>query len=247
LRVLMAQAVGAVFAFLGAFSAAAWFGLPAPLFLVLTTQGLIAARLGERLFRLPRWWIPIQMAMPPAAGLLSGFDVPAWIYLAAFVLLALVFWNAAGSRVPLYLTNATTETALATLLPARPGARFIDLGHGFGATVLTLAKVRPDMIVEGIESAPFPFLVSWVRRLFAGPANARILYGDFWRRSLAPYDMVYVFLSPAPMSAVFEKAKAEMSPGSLLVSNSFAVEGIEPSEVRMLDDGRRTRLYLYRM
>jgi hypothetical protein len=86
-----------------------------------------------------------------------------------------------------------------------------------------------------------------VRRLFAGPSNARILYGDFWRRSLAPYDMVYVFLSPAPMSAVFEKAKAEMSPGSLLVSNSFAVEGIEPSEVRMLDDGRRTRLYLYRM
>lgn len=246
LRVLLAQAVGAFFAFLGAFAAAAWFGLTAPLFVVLVTQGVIAARLGERLFRLPRWWIPIQMVMPPAAALLSGFDVPAWIYLAAFVVLALVFWNAAGSRVPLYLTNATTETALATLLPDRPGARFIDLGHGFGATVLTLAKVRPDMIVEGIESAPFPFLVSWIRRLIIGPANARILYGDLWKRGLAPYDMVYVFLSPAPMSAIFEKAKAEMMPGSLLVSNSFAVEGIEPTETRVLDDGRRTKLYLYR-
>jgi predicted O-methyltransferase YrrM len=247
MRVLLAQAVGAFFAFLGAFSAAAWFGLSAPLFLVLVTQGVIAARLGERLFRLPRWWIPIQMVMPPAAALLSGLDVPAWIYLAAFVVLALIFWNAAGSRVPLYLTNKTTETALATLLPAKPAARFIDLGHGFGATVLMLAKVRPDMIVEGIESAPFPFLVSWARRLFANQANARIRYGDFWKHSLAPYDMVYVFLSPAPMSAIYDKARAEMQPGSLLVSNSFAVEGIEPSETRVLDDGRRTRLYLYRM
>lgn len=247
MRVLLAQAVGAFFAFLGAFSAAAWFGLSAPLFLVLVTQGVIAARLGERLFRLPRWWIPIQMVMPSAAALLSGFDVPAWIYLAAFIVLALVFWNAAGSRVPLYLTNATTETALAALLPPRPAARFIDLGHGFGATVLTLAKVRPDMIVEGIESAPFPFVVSWVRRLFRGPANARILYGDLWKRDLAGYDMVYVFLSPAPMSALYEKARAEMTPGSLLISNSFAVDGIEPTETRVLDDGRRTRLYLYRM
>jgi precorrin-6B methylase 2 len=214
---------------------------------VLVTQGVIAARLGERLFRLPRWWIPIQMVMPPAAALLSGFEVPGWIYLAAFGVLALVFWNAAGSRVPLYLTNTTTETALATLLPPRPGARFIDLGHGFGSAVLELAKVRSDMTVEGIESAPFPFFVSWLRRLVTGPANARILYGDFWKRSLAGYDMVYVFLSPAPMSALFEKARAEMTPGSLLVSNSFAVEGVEPSETRVLDDGRRTRLYLYRM
>lgn len=246
-RVLITQAVGAFFAFFGAFSAAAWFGLAAPLFLVLATQGLIAARLGERLFRLPRWWIPIQMVMPPLAGLLSGFDVPAWAYLAAFAVLALVFWNAAGSRVPLYLTNTTTETALATLLPTTPNARVIDLGHGFGATVLALARVRPDLAVEGIESAPVPFLVSWVRRLILGPANAKIRYGDFWRQSLAPYDLVYAFLSPAPMSALYDKAKAEMKPGSLLVSNSFAVDNVEPSETRVLEDGRRTKLYLYRM
>ena len=61
-RVLVAQAVGAFFAFFGAFAAAAWFGMTAPLFLVLVTQGIIAARLGERLFHLPRWWIQIGRA-----------------------------------------------------------------------------------------------------------------------------------------------------------------------------------------
>ena len=62
IRMLVAQAVGAFFAFFGAFAAAAWFGLTAPLFLVLVTQGIIAARLGERLFHLPRWWIQIGRA-----------------------------------------------------------------------------------------------------------------------------------------------------------------------------------------
>ena len=246
-RVLAAQAVGALFAFLGAFAGAAWFGVSAPLFLVLVTQGVIAARLGERLFRLPRWWIPIQMTMPAAAALVSMFEVPAWIYLAAFIILALFFWNSARSRVPLYLTNATTETALATLLPPRPGARFVDLGHGFGSTVLMLAKVRPDMAIEGIESAPIPFLVSYIRKLVVGPRNAHFVYGDFWRHSLAGYDMVYAFLSPAPMSALYAKATAEMAPGSLLVSNSFAIAERDADEVLTLDDGRRTRLYLYRM
>ncbi len=246
-RVLLTQAVGALFAFTGAFAGAIWLGQTAPLFVVLAVQGIIAARLGERLFRLPRWWIPIQMAMPPAAALASSLAVPAWIYLAAFAILTLVFWNAARSRVPLYLTNDTTVMALAALLPLRPGARFVDLGHGFGGTVIDLARVRPDMRIEGIESAPLPFLVSWARRLLTGPVNAHMIYGDFWNRSLAPYDVVYAFLSPAPMSALRDKARREMTPGSLLISNSFQIEDRAAYEVKTLDDGRRTRLYLYKM
>lgn len=244
---LLTQTIGALLAFTGAFAGAVWLGVTAPLFVVLAVQGIIAARLGERLFRLPRWWIPIQMAMPPAAALASLLEVPAWLYLAAFSILALVFWNAARSRVPLYLTNDTTVMALAKLLPLKPGGRFVDLGHGFGGTAIDLARVRPDMRFEGIESAPLPFLVSWLRRLLAGPANARMIYGDFWNRSLAGYDVVYAFLSPAPMSALFEKARREMTPGSLLISNSFQIEDRAADEVKVLDDGRRTRLLLYRM
>src|SRR5690606_8899140 len=209
-------------------------------------QGVIAALLGRPL-GLPRWWIPIQMVLPPAAALASMAAVPAWVPLALFVLLTLVFWNSARSRVPLYLTNRTTELALASLVPPKPGAKVLDIGHGLGAAVMALARIRPDIQAEGIENAPIPFALSWARNLVAGPRNARLIYGDFWRRSLAGYDLVYAFLSPAPMSALYAKAKAEMDAGSVLVSNTFAVDGIEPDEVPVLDDARKSRLNDNRM
>jgi hypothetical protein len=42
---------------------------------------------------------------------------------------------------------------------------------------------------------------------------------------LAGQDVVYAFLSPAPMKQLWAKAQAEMTPGSLFVSNSFPVPG----------------------
>ena len=68
-----------------------------------------------------------------------------------------------------------------------------------------------------------------------------------WRADLAGYDVVYAFLSPAPMPALGEKAKREMRPGSLLVSNSFAVPEVSPERVIELDDARQTLLYCYRL
>jgi hypothetical protein len=57
---------------------------------------------------------------------------------------------------------------------------------------------------------------------------------------------VYAFLSPVPMAEVWRKATEELRPGSLLVSNSFPVEGVTPDAVIEVPDRRRTRLYLYR-
>jgi hypothetical protein len=71
--------------------------------------------------------------------------------------------------------------------------------------------------------------------------------GDFWHHPLGPYDMVYAFLSPLPMPRLWEKAKAEMRPGSLLVSNSFPVPDVEPQRVIEIADRRGTRLYCYSM
>ena len=246
-RVLLAQAAGALIAFVGAFGLVAWFGIRLDLFFVLAAGGTIAAWLGERYLRLPRWWIPAQMAMPPAAALISSLDLPTWIYLAGFFVLLTLYWNAARGRVPLYLTNEVTRQALNDLLPEKPRLRFLDLGHGFGGTVLALADARPQQSFTGIESAPLPFVISRLRSLFAGAPNARLDYGDFWKRDLRPYDVVYAFLSPVPMQALYAKARAELSPGSLLISNSFPIPERAADDVRILGDRRGTRLFVYRI
>ncbi len=70
---------------------------------------------------------------------------------------------------------------------------------------------------------------------------------SLWETDLADSDLVYAFLSPEPMPALFEKARRQMKPGSLFVSNSFAVPDVEADEVWELSDRRGTRLYLYGM
>lgn len=217
-------------------------GLPVPALILL--QGGLAAAIGV-LSRLPRWWAAINLLLPFAIWAALAWQLPAWIYLAAFIALLTVFWNSSGDRVPLYLSNRATWAALAELLPEKPGIRFADLGCGLGGTLVYLSARRPDGEFTGVESAPLPALLSWLRLL--ARRNARLVRADLWRHDLSSYDVVYCFLSPVPMPQLHEKARREMRPGSLLISNSFEVPGAPPDETVQLGDRRRTRLLIWRM
>lgn len=209
--------------------------------LISLLQGGLAALIALQL-RAPRWWIPIHLAFMPLVVIVHGLDIaPGW-FLAAFVLLLLVFWRTDRSRVPLYLTNAATAEALLKLLPATP-CRVLDLGCGDGGLLRQLAKARPDCLFTGIEHAPLPWLAARLRTL--GLTNVTIRYGDFWQEPLGRYAVVYAFLSPAPMPQLWTKAMREMSPGALLVSNSFAVPGQPADATVEVADRRNTRLFLY--
>jgi hypothetical protein len=213
--------------------------------LILAAQGVVAAVIGMK-WGLPGWWIPLHLVLPAAAGAALMLELRSWVFLAAFVALALVFWNATGERVPLYLSNRRTWAALSQVVG--PDARqFIDIGCGIGGTLVHMARARPELGVTGIESAPLPFAAAWLRCTLSGAPNVSVRYGDFWNLDLADFDAVYAFLSPAPMPALYEKARAEMKPGSRLISNSFAVPGHEPDETVELDDRRRTRLLIWRL
>lgn len=215
---------------------------PAFLLGAAVTQGLCAAFVSHKL-EAPRWWLLIHLGFMPLAVLASRLAIaPLW-YLAGFVLLLLVFWRTDKSRVPLYLTNAATAEAVAALLPATP-CHVIDLGCGNGGLLRRLAIVRPDCEFLGVEHAPLTWL--WARLATMSLPNCRVRLGDFWGQNLGLFDVVYAFLSPAPMARLWAKAGAEMRPGSLLVSNSFNIPGIEPASTVEVADSRTTRLYLYR-
>jgi SAM-dependent methyltransferase len=212
-----------------------------PLILALL-QGAFAAMISLKQ-RMPPWWVPIHLVFVPLAVVVRQAGIaPGW-FLAAFVLLFLVFWRTDKSRVPLYLSNAQTAAALGQLLPRTP-CRVLDIGCGDGGLLRRLAKARPDCEFVGIEHAPLPWLLARLRCL--GLPNARVRHGDFWREPLAGYDLVYAFLSPAPMPRLWVKARAEMGPGARLVSNSFAVPDVDAEQTVAVRDRRATQLYLYR-
>ncbi len=243
-RALIMQAAAGIGVFGGAYILVAGTGAEIPLYAIVAGQGLLAALLGLK-WGLDRWWLPIQLALPLALLASLALPVPTWIYGAVFFALLLVFWNATGDRVPLYLTNRRTWSVLADIIPDRPEASFIDIGCGLGGILAYLARRRPDIRLTGVESAPIPYAIAWLRlKLFAN-GSVDLRYGDMWRQDLAPFDTVYCFLSPAPMPALFDKACREMRHGSLLISNSFVVPGHPADDVVTVDDCRRTCLHVW--
>lgn len=245
LAALAAQVAAAIIVFGVALAIDAGAGIRLPLIALLAVQSVSAAHLGRR-FGLATWWVPIHLVLPFAVAAAMLWQVPPWVFLAAFVFLLLFYWNSV-SGVPLYLTNKATRAAIAEALPDKPGVRFIDLGSGFGGPLIDLASRRPDGHFEGIESAPMPYAVTRARLLLQPRPNATARYGDFWTLDLASYDVVYCFLSPVPMPKLFDKAKREMRPGSLLISNTFTVPGHPADDVRRVADRRQTTLHLWRM
>jgi hypothetical protein len=207
--------------------------------------GVIAGFVGLGL-KLAKPWFALQLLLPLAVGGTLWLNIPSWAYLAAFFVLILVYWNSAGERVPLYLTNDRTREAITNLIPP-DATTFADLGCGLGGVVLHVARRRPTMAVVGVESAPIPFVISWLRLKFARLANAEIRFQNFWSCNLAAFDMIYCFLSPVPMAELFRKAQDEMRPNSQFVSNSFPVPGIEPDHVSEVADRRCTQLYVLRI
>jgi hypothetical protein len=207
------------------------------------TQGAAAALAAAALRSAP-WWLSIHLVFAPALLAATRLQIaPAW-YLAAFGGLVLVYWSSFRTQVPLFLSNRATAEALSALIPQAQGQRVADLGSGTGGLLLRLARSRPDCRFIGIEAAPLPFAIA---RLTKRRANLELRWGDFWSGSLAEYDLVYAFLSPVPMARLWEKAHAEMRPGSLLVSNSFPVPDLAPTRIVDVADRRRTRLYCYRL
>lgn len=208
-------------------------------------QAVLAAPLGRRL-GLPLWWLPINLLFVPSLLLLNGQQLPPSALLGAFALLLLLNWNSLRERVPLYLTGAKTIAELDQLLRPLPATfRYIDLGSGLAGSLYRLSKRYPQAQFVGVETAPLVFALAWLRCL-ARP-NCQIHYRNLWQQPLADFDVVYCFLSPAPMAKLWTKARAEMQPNTRLISNSFAIPGIAPSEQIELHDWRASTLLIWRM
>jgi hypothetical protein len=215
------------------------------LWAVAVMQGFAAAGLGFR-FGLSRWWLPINLFFVPALLAMYALSLPAWAYAGLFFAILLFNWNSFGERVPLYLSGEPTERVLGQLLEdiGRP-VTFVDLGCGLGGTIVRLSRRFPESRFEGVETAPLSFVYAWLRSFLR--SNCRVRYRNLWREDLSRFDVVYCFLSPAPMGRLWRKASSEMRLGSRLVSNSFAVPDVPPSSVVSVKDWRDTRLLIWEM
>lgn len=216
--------------------------------------GMLAAFMAYRLEQ-PTWWKAIHLLFAPLLSIslmaTDAFSIePLW-FLGIFCLLFLVYWSTFKSRVPLYLTSSLAKEALGEYLMTYSiqksaeniSLRFLDVGAGTGTVIRALGKQFARIEMTGIEHAPIPFLIAKLNTLLI--KNVRILWGDFWKQDLTQYDIVYAYLSPAPMQALWEKVNREMRPGTILISNSFIIPDIEPDEIILVEDFHHSKLYIW--
>lgn len=221
----------------------AWVFTPAPL-----AWELVATLLSVALVpvvRLPPWWLLINAVFLPALFVVVELDLsPLWP-LAALALLGLLYGRIWRSEVPLFFSSRRAQHALIKLLPTNRPIAFLDAGCGDGRVLAGLADARPESRFDGVEHAIGPWFAARLR-CSGRKKQCRVFRGDLWARTLAPYDVVYAFLSPAVMQRFWDKARQEMRPGTLLVS-AFAVPNQSPETRMDVGDAVHTQLHVWRM
>jgi hypothetical protein len=133
-----------------------------------------------------------------------------------------------------------------SLLPQTGTFRFIDLGSGLGDVPFYLESHFPQGRFHGTEIAPAPWLISRVRA-WLGRSQVEFTRRDYATLNLADYDVVFAFLSPAAMPALWRQAQRQMRAGSQFISLSFPVDTRQPDRAIPLADGERHTLYAWRM
>ena len=200
---------------------------------VLFSQSLMSL-LVTRWLRLAWWWCLIQPLFPVALALMLTLALPSWLYLCLFLVLLLIYWSTYRTQVPYFPSTRASWLALEQFLPQDRPFTFVDIGSGLGGLVLYLSKQYPRASCQGVEVAPLPWLISTLRQRFTG-SSSRFLWSRYEQLDFSRFDVVFAYLSPAAMEALWHKASTEMRKDSRLVSFEFGVVGVAQAQAYVLE------------
>ena len=215
-----------------------------PILLLVIMQALFASLFSYWL-GMASWWRLIHFSFPVVIWLMSQWQVPNEIYLTGFMFSLGLFWTTFRSQVPFFPSRPIVWQQLARLIPQDRPIRLIDIGSGLGDVAMHIAKIRADSLIEGVEVAPLPWLISYVRAKLRR-STAIFKMGDYRALNFANYDVVFAYLSPAAMPALWQKASQEMKTGSLLISLEFEVPGIAPN-LRIAGAKNSPMIYVWKL
>jgi hypothetical protein len=241
---LLLQIGGFVFCLMLLLGLKHFFNIHLGLLYFLLAQGFFAATCSI-LFKMDWWWVVIHLAFPFL--IISAFQasISSTWYLLGFLFLLLLYWSTFKTQVPYYPSRDEVIPALLNYIPEGERFQVIDIGCGFAGALLAMAKKRPMAQFWGVEIAPLPYVISWLRSYFSG-RNVRILFGDYSYLDFSKYDLVFAYLSPAAMPVLWAIAQKQMRPGSYLLSYEFIIPDVEPTAIINIGE-KKHHLYLWRI
>lgn len=104
-------------------------------------------------------------------------------------------------------------------LPTDLPGEVIDLGAGWGTLLRAVQPIYPNA---------YGYEMSWVPYLSCKLLGVRCLRKDFYAADLSSAGLVLCYLYPGAMAQLKEKFTRELSPGTHILSNTFALPGWKP-------------------
>ncbi|MEI7535777.1 MAG: class I SAM-dependent methyltransferase [Comamonadaceae bacterium] len=210
-----------------------------------TLAMLLACLLGMVATGVARWrgssharQLALALGFPISALLSSAPSASTWLWLLPLALALLVYPMHTWGDAPVFPTPLQALRQLPTRARLATNALVLDAGCGAGDGLKALHLAYPKARCVGIE---FSRPLRWVAALRCPWAQVRL--GDIWREDWQAYDMVYLFQRPETMPRAVAKARAEMRPGSWLVSLEFAATDLQPTALVYASPDRPIWLY----
>lgn len=218
-----------------------------PVAAIIFLQSFISSACSHHL-GMARWWHWIHFGFPIVVWLMLMFTIPTEAYLLGFVVTASIYWTTFRTQVPYYPSRLPVwqkVSALTHQYQAQYGANIqvMEIGSGLGGFSRYIAKTHPDAKVEGVEVAPLPWLVSRLLGFWHRTAS-RCYLDNYNQLNFADYNIVFAYLSPAAMPALWQKAAQELKPGCLLISLEFPIPDLTPTQ-HIAADTQSPDLYIY--
>jgi SAM-dependent methyltransferase len=205
----------------------------------------VAAVLLSYWMGLPKWWCWINAVFPILVGIFQTFNLSSSIFLVGFLILALFYWSNFLTRVPYYPSSEVVWSEIADLLPSDQAVNVLEIGSGFGGFCLFIKKHKPDSTVVGVELSPIIWLYSRIRQLVL-KIDCQFLRQDYRRMNFAKQDLIFAFLSPAAMPALYLQAKKQMKTGAILASYRFEIPCAHNESVEEIEISYGKTLYVWR-
>jgi len=207
------------------------------------TIGILAGLMSYFL-ALPVWWQRINSGFALLVFIFYSWQLPTWIYLTVFTILLAIYWNTLMTRVPYYPSNLMVWEAVEKLLPTRTDIKVLEIGSGMGGFSRYLSKRNSNTLVTGLETAPLPWLISYVlAKLERAPCHLK--RKNYILEDFSQYDLIYAFLSPAAMAQLHVQAQKELHHEACIVSYMFAWPITAQSSCHTVPLNSGENLYIY--
>jgi len=145
---------------------------------------------------------------------------------------------------PMPSSRKAVQHVVRFAVPPRPGP-IVELGAAWGSLAIPLARAFPDRRIIAYELSTIPWLFLWLRVRICRLNTIEVIRRDFFRDDLGKAAVVVCYLYPASMVQLSTKLRSELSPDTVVVSNTFALPGWVPDEHVQLKDWYRTKIYRF--